>query len=92
MIIRIEAFENGAHANSGSHDVIPKGWAIVPEGMELENFPFGEVEVEEKDGVVIVTKWTPGVMPEVTEDIAPTEMEQLRADVDYIAVMTGVEL
>ena len=28
----------------------------------------------------------------VTVDDTPTKMEQLRADVDYIAVMTGVEL
>ena len=26
------------------------------------------------------------------ETIEPTEVEQLRADVDYIAIMTGVEL
>lgn len=37
--------------------------------------------------------------PEVTEEVEieetepePTEFEQLRADLDYIAVMTGVEL
>ncbi len=41
----------------------------------------------------VVTKWTAGVIPE-EEESEPTvsEMEQLRADVDYIAVMTGVEL
>jgi hypothetical protein len=32
--------------------------------MECENFPFGEVEVEEIDGVMTVTKWVAGEMPE----------------------------
>lgn len=40
-----------------------------------------------------VIAMTEGEVPVVEEEeVAPTEMEQLRADVDYIAVMTGVEL
>ena len=37
---------------------------------------------------------TPGQMPEREPhpEPAPTEAEQLRADVDYLAIMTGVEL
>lgn len=36
----------------------------------------------------------PTVDPEPEEDISaePTETEQLRADIDYLAIMTGVEL
>lgn len=41
----------------------------------------------------VVTKWTAGTMPEVEESEHPiSETEQLRADIDYIAIMTGVEL
>jgi len=41
----------------------------------------------------VVTKWVAGKIPEAEEPEAPvSETEQLRADIDYIAVMTGVEL
>jgi|GEM_PF-2426409 len=52
----------------------------------------GETEPMEYK-MVTVTKMTEGTLPEpepAEEPIHP--MEQLRADVDYIAVMTGVEL
>ena len=94
MIIRIEPFDNGGHANqSTTPRNIPDGWAVVPEDMELPNFPFGTVEFEEINGVMTVTKWIAGEIPEIPEEEKPiTETEQLRADVDYIAAMTGVEL
>ena len=63
-IIEIVAPENGAHDNQEHHGVLPEGWAFIPDDMECENFPFGEVEVEEVDGVMTVTKWTAGEIPE----------------------------
>lgn len=64
--LEIKALENGAHRNQTSDTLFPllDGWALVPENMELENFPFGEVTAEEINGVMIVTDWKPGVMPE----------------------------
>lgn len=93
-MIEIAALENGAHRNQTHHGVLPDGWAVIPDNMDTENFPFGEVEVAEVNGVMTVTKWTPGVMPEPdpVPEPATTELEQLRADVDYIAMETGVEL
>lgn len=64
-IIEIAALENGAHRNqtvSGSVPV-PEGWAVVPEGLETVNFPFGTVTVDESTPPV-VTSWTPGEIPE----------------------------
>lgn len=92
-LIDVKKNENGGHDNINAEylESVPEGWAVVPDDMETPNFPFGDVEVEEKDGVMTVTKWTAGEMPEVVEPI-PTPAEQLRADVDYIAVMTGVDL
>ncbi len=91
-IIEIQAMQNGAHRNqSGDIPIYIEGWAVVPDDMEMTNFPFGDIEVEEIDGVMTVTKWTARDIPE-PEPEPVTEMEQLRADVDYIAVMTGVEL
>ena len=94
-IIEIIALSNGAHRNqAGTFSAIPDGWASIPDGMETPNFPFGEVEVAEINGVMTVTKWTPGEIPEPEPEPEPepAELEQLRADVDYIAMETGVEL
>lgn len=96
-IIEIKALENGAHRNqTGDFSTIPEGWAVIPDNMETQNFPFGEVTAKEIDGIMTVTRWSAGVIPEPEPtqepEAEPTEMEQLRADIDYIAIMTGVEL
>ena len=51
-------------------------------------------EVKEVVGTrKIVTKWTSGVLPAIKENEQPvSELEQLRADIDYIALMKGVDL
>lgn len=93
-IIEIKALPNGSHRNqSGDFIFLPEGYAVIPPDMKTENFPFGEVIAEEVDGVMTVTKWIPGVMPEIKKDKEPISVaEQLRADIEYIAIMTGVEL
>lgn len=65
-IVEILALENGAHRNRTVFGEItpPDGWAVIPDDMVCENFPFGEVAAEEIDGVMTVTSWTPGAMPE----------------------------
>ena len=69
MIVEIKALENGAHDNLGCDFVLlPGGWAFIPESVERKNFPFGEVITEEVDGVITVTEWIPGVIPEVIEN------------------------
>lgn len=72
-IIEITALENGAHRNQTFHGVLPEGWAVVPEGMETENFPFGDITVEEVNGVPTVTSWTPLPIPEPEPIPEPTE-------------------
>ena len=72
--IEIAALENGAHRNqTGGLPTPPDGWALIPPGMECENFPFGEVTAEEVNGVMTVTSWTPGVIPEPEEPEQPEE-------------------
>ena len=63
-MIEITALDNGAHRNQTYNGFLPDGWALIPDNMETENFPFGDVTVEEMDGRMIVTTWTPGEMPE----------------------------
>lgn len=64
-IIEIIALDNGAHRNQSYPGTVPDGWALVREDVStLENFPFGEVIAEEIDGVMTMTQWIPGEMPE----------------------------
>lgn len=57
-----------------------------------EEYTETEIVIEQREKVIMtVTAMTEGTVPE-PETPAPTFEEQLRADVDYIAVMTGVEL
>ena len=71
-IIKIEPFENGSHDNcNGFIGDLPVGWAMIPGGMEMENFPFGTVEAAEIDGVMTMTGWTPGEMPEPEPEPEP---------------------
>lgn len=46
-IIRIEPNGNGAHNNQTINGPIsvPDGWALIPDGMETPNFPFGDITV-----------------------------------------------
>ncbi len=65
-IIEIAPLSNGAHRNQTSSGKmpVPDGWAVIPDGLTTENFPFGEVVVEEINGIFTVTAWTPGTVPE----------------------------
>lgn len=70
-MLEIAALDNGAHNNQTFHGFLPDGWAIVPDEMTLENFPFGEVTAEEIDGVMTVTSWKPLPIPEPEEPDEP---------------------
>ena len=78
-IIEIKTLENGSHRNqTGDFKTIPEGWAVIPDEMETPNFPFGEVETKENDGVMTVTKWVAGTVPENKEPEQPaSKVEQL---------------
>lgn len=85
-IIEIRTLSNGAHRNqtyTGLHGYIPDGWAAIPDDMDTPNFPFGKITVEDVNGVMIVTSWTPGVVPEpepeAEETKEPTVWDELDA-------------
>ena len=81
-IIEIKSFENGAHNNQTVFGTIPvpDGWAIIPEGMETPNFPFGDITVDDQMPPV-VTSWTPLPIPEPepAPEPEPTADEVLNA-------------
>lgn len=76
--IEIVALTNGAHRNQTGIDVLPAGWAMIPDDMVCENFPFGDLSVEEIDGVMTVAGWTPGAIPE--PEPAPEPEPELPTD------------
>lgn len=72
-IIEFKSLSNGGHRNqTGKFKIVPDGWAVIPEDMETENFPFGEVVAEMVDGVMTVTSWTPTDIPESKTETKPT--------------------
>lgn len=94
LMLEIVALENGAHDNQTYHGFLPDGWAVVPDDMECENFPFGEVVAEDIDGVMTVTNWKPSEMPkaEENENAEPTQLDRIEAQVTYTAMMTDTLL
>ena len=86
-IIEINTLENGSHRNqTGNFTIIPEGWAVIPEEMELGNFPFGEIVVEEIEGTMTVTKWTPGIIPEPVPEPEPEPTTE-----ELLNIILGVE-
>lgn len=81
-IIEIAALPNGAHNNQTFHGSLPAGWAVVPDSLTVENFPFGTPAVEEVNGVPTVTAWTPGVMPEPGPTPEPMEETSVWDELD----------
>lgn len=92
-IIEIEAREDGGHGlQSQSHrtECWLDGWVAVPPELEETVWACrGYCELEIQDGVL--TGVTPGEPPAPPEP-EPTQEERNRADIDYLAVMTGVGL
>ena len=85
IIVEILKNENGGHQNQTYHGILPEGWAVIPNDMVCENFPFGDVVAEEIDGVMTVTEWTPGVMPEPEPEVTEPDSDEL------MNILLGVE-
>lgn len=93
-ILKIEPNDNGSHDNQTIYGVTPEdfpapeGYAIVPEEIgapeTLENYPFGDITVEDRDGVPTVTSWTPLPMPE-----PEPEPEATYSAEDMISALVG---
>ena len=95
-LIKIESFDNGGHYCNTVENMskVPEGWAVIPDDMETPNLPYGDIEVEDIDGVPTVTSWTPREMPEVPEaEAEPTAQEDTEAMlVDHEYRLTLLEL
>ena len=102
QIIEIESLENGSHRNQdGFIGEVPAGWAVIPDGMDTPNFPFGDLTVDETQTPPVVTSWTPLPVPDdpPPEDATPTvearlaaleaEAEQAKADREALNILLG---
>lgn len=81
QIIEIKSLDNGSHRNQiGNFKNIPDGFAIIPDDMILDNFPFGKLQYRTINGIKTVTSWEALPIPEVektTKEAAPTFEERL---------------
>ena len=91
-IIETAAREDGGHGlqcQSHREACWLEGWVAVPEELEEAVWASGGYcDLELRDGALVGV--TPRERPAVEE--APSETERLRADVDYLAAITGVSL
>lgn len=80
--VEILADSKGGHCSQECNIPFPllEGWAVIPDDMETPNFPYGEVEVEEINGVMTVTKWIEGVIPEPIPETEKTNTPVSKAD------------
>ena len=82
MIIKIAPNENGSHANQTipSSGVVPEGYAMLMDNVaSLKNFPFGEITVEDRDGIPTVTSWTPLPILEPEPEPEPEPVPEITA-------------
>ena len=91
-IIETAAREDGGHGlqcQSHREACWLEGWVAVPEELEEAAWACGGYcDLDIRDGALVGL--APKERPAAAE--TPSEAEQLRADVDYIAAMTGVTL
>ena len=93
-IIELSAREDGGHGlQSQSHrtECWLEGWVAVPAALENAVWDCGgycELTLDEEG---VLTGITPTERPAQPQG-QPTEAEQLRADVDFLAALTGVTL
>lgn len=90
-IIEINALTNGAHRNQSGANVLPEGWAIIPDDVIIpESFPFVDIEVDGN----IVTSMTAREVPK--PDISIIKQSKLaeisKSCEDYIYAGTNVTL
>lgn len=82
QMLEISKRPNGSHWNQTYFGDLFEGWALIPDTMELPEFPFGEVEAEidKETGLMTVTKWIPGKCPPPPEFPQDTTIPDLQKE------------
>lgn len=90
-IIEINALTNGAHRNQSGANVLPEGWAIIPDDIIIpKSFPFVDIEVDGN----IVTSMTARELPKPDISIIKqSKLDEIKQSCeDYIYAGTDVTL
>ena len=88
-IIEINALINGAHRNQSGANVLPEGWAIIPDDIIIpKSFPFVDIEVDGN----IVTSMTARELPKLDISIIKqSKLDEIKQSCeDYIYAGTDV--
>lgn len=67
-IIEIQSLYNGAHRNQNGTNIILDGWAVIPDTLDIPNFPFGDIEVDYAQNPPVVTTWTSVDLPDTSHE------------------------
>lgn len=100
LLIERKSLPNGSHRNQTCNFhhpfVIPEGWVRVPPALEAEAqsyLPFINLTFDPNNPNKLLSVSQGEIpIPELEPLPEPTETEKLRADIDYLAVLQGVEL
>lgn len=94
MIIKINAEKDGQHlfqAQSHRRECWLDDYIAVPENLESAVMScVGYCDLTIKNNRLIEIQPRPDLIP--VKESKPSEFEQLRADVDFLSIMTGVSL
>lgn len=87
-IVETKAAYNGSHRNQTVYTPdfpVPDGYAVIPDELVCENFPFGDIEVDYTQTPPVVTAWHPLPIPDpVPETPNPqTDTDELLVDLAY---------
>ena len=90
-IIEINAFTNGAHRNQSGANVLPEGWAIIPDDIIIpKSFPFVDIEV---DGNIVTSMMARELPKPDISIIKQSKLDEIKQSCeDYIYAGTDVTL
>lgn len=89
-IIEIAALTNGAHRNQTYHGILPEGWAIIPNEIEIpKTFPFVNIETDETGQIVI--GMTEGIVPNTIPTIKANKEQEISSACNQ-AIVAGMDV
>lgn len=90
-IIEINALINGAHRNQSGANVLPEGWAIIPDDIIIpKSFPFVDIEV---DGNIVTSMMARELPKPDISIIKQSKLDEIKQSCeDYIYAGTDVTL
>lgn len=88
MYIKIEAHNNGGHANQSGGLVTQDGWVTIPDNISIPNtFPFVDIVIENGE----VTQLSPQtIQAEDFTNISSEDYESWKAKIDFFLIRNHI--